>query len=192
MSVSEIAGIVLVFATILLLPIALFLRQRRIVLATLGVSVLLAFVVLAGNYFWPVLALPLASLALLARSSPEADDESDAAPQPTTLGSQPTTLGSQPTTLGSQPTTLGTAIVVGLVLVAGWFLFFLPELRDVVPILPADSPADTFSRERIARDFSANAMSAWFALPWLGMLMVGVAVRSVPRRAVSRKAGSRK
>ena len=185
MSVSEIAGIVLVFATILLLPIALFLRQRRIVLATLGVSVLLAFVVLAGNYFWPVLALPLASLALLARSSPEADDESDAAPQPTTLGSQPTTLG-------SQPTTLGTAIVVGLVLVAGWFLFFLPELRDVVPILPADSPADTFSRERIARDFSANAMSAWFALPWLGMLMVGVAVRSVPRRAVSRKAGSRK
>ena len=178
MSVSEIAGIVLVFATILLLPIALFLRQRRIVLATLGVSVLLAFVVLAGNYFWPVLALPLASLALLARSSPEADDESDAAPQPTTLG--------------SQPTTLGTAIVVGLVLVAGWFLFFLPELRDVVPILPADSPADTFSRERIARDFSANAMSAWFALPWLGMLMVGVAVRSVPRRAVSRKAGSRK
>lgn len=91
--------------------------------------VLLAFVALAGDYFYTFLVPALALAWLLTR------DGSQDAPVSRVLTIVPVCLG------------------------LAWFLIVLPDLGRFLPMLPADSPADSYDLARIVEDFQTNPVA---------------------------------
>ncbi len=90
---------------------------------------LLAFGALAGDYFYAFL-IPTAGIAWrLAKRY----REDDAMPHLLTVG----------------------LVCLGL----AWFFVALPDLGRFVPMLPADSPADSYDLARIAEDFRTNPVA---------------------------------
>ena len=156
---SQLAALALAGAGAVLLPAALFLADaaRRPLSLLVLLVFALAFVAHAGNYYWPLLIILLPAAWLFLREA------------------------IAPADLPGPPADARTRALVALliaVLLLGWFVLYLPQLDQVASILPADSPADVFSGDRLARDFKTNRGALVFVWPWL-LLLVIVFVRIV-------------
>lgn len=167
-----VAGGLLVATALLILPVALFVRPIQILTGLMGLALILALVLLAGNYFWPIAGVLILGGGLLAlrrgrhRELAAADARCENEPQ-----------------IAGRRFPDGIEILPILVLMlAGWLFLFLPDLVQVVPILPADSPPDFLSWKRIQQDFLTNRSAALFALPWLVLLFLGGLGRSWNQR----------
>ena len=162
------AEFVLLAGALLILPVALFLRSLRTLASLAALAFAASLYLLAANYFWPsVLLVTLwACWLLYRRGRPNLFVREDQAAL--------SRRGPEASSGRTRAVILtGATILIVAVLIGGWLFAFLPQLTRVVPILPADSPADALTVSRIALDFQTNATAALFAAPWLAMLAIG-------------------
>ncbi|MCR9144511.1 MAG: hypothetical protein NXI24_19895 [bacterium] len=170
-SFSGAAGGVLLLAVLLTLPAALFVRPLAALAALVAVTFLTGLLLLAGNYFWPFAGAFVLTGTLLAwrRGRFAALALADARASEAGVSGNSTEAGAK---LTGRRALIALPILIALV--GGWLFVFLPELSRVVPILPADSPADVFSWERIVQDLQTNRAAPLFAAPWLALMVWGV------------------
>ncbi len=167
------AEYLLLAAALFILPVALFLRSLRTLALLAALAFAASLFLLGANYFWPpVLIVALwACWLLYRRGRLFAFVQED---QAALLNQGPVSSGSLRAAFLAAATALLVAVLIG-----GWLFVFLPQLTRVVPILPADSPADVLTASRIALDFQTNATALLFAAPWLAMMVVGAVRRRV-------------
>ncbi|MEQ9365851.1 MAG: hypothetical protein RIF32_16530 [Leptospirales bacterium] len=180
------AGGLMLAAALLILPVALFVRSLAPLVVVLLAALAPAVWLLAGNYFQPWigfvaligvgLAVRNGRLRALARVDvPQSPGRSIfPAGVPIPPGASRTGTGRNLSDArGAFAAALSIAPIL-VCLIGGWLFLFLPELIRVAPILPADSPADVLSFQRIVRDFQTNYAAPFFAAPWLAVLLLAV------------------